>query len=228
MMGIGFFSRTSKHGRTVVPEVEDNNQKIRRYHDYPAHPAYDAPNGGGLWPHRERFNGLDYEWGRYALDERWFIGVREDYCARRGDYAQLKENLTKEVIREAYNMAVKYGCRIGKGRTNIVGLLLSEGIPPREVFNIYEGENTVKENRYPDEYGRGNITITYIAPTVYAEDIMAPESHIYVRSEQGKFKFKANGIRINGVLTDEGELHSHDVIRIGSTNLIFMAIPQSD
>jgi hypothetical protein len=57
---------------------------------------------------------------------------------------------------------------------------------------------------------------------------MKSEEHFSIRSEWGEFKFKANGIHVNGVLTDEGELNSHDVISIRSINLIFIAIPQSE
>jgi serine/threonine protein phosphatase PrpC len=53
---------------------------------------------------------------------------------------------------------------------------------------------------------------------------------ILYRSADGKFKFKdeqsSNGTFLNEVLTDEGELSSFDVIKIGSTRLIFIAIPQ--
>ncbi|MDR3267444.1 MAG: hypothetical protein LBT83_00020 [Tannerella sp.] len=75
----------------------------------------------------------------YVFDERWLVGVRRD---------------DKAAMREAYNMAVKYGCRIGKITTNrkLVGLLVTSNISPGDVFNIYEGENTVGCNATSDIY----------------------------------------------------------------------------
>jgi pSer/pThr/pTyr-binding forkhead associated (FHA) protein len=53
---------------------------------------------------------------------------------------------------------------------------------------------------------------------------------ILYRPVDKKFKFKdeqsSNGTFVNDVLMDEGELHNFDVIRIGATKLVFIAIPQ--
>lgn len=53
---------------------------------------------------------------------------------------------------------------------------------------------------------------------------------ILYRSVDNKFKFRdeqsSNGTFINKELLDEGELQNYDIVRVGSTLFIFVAIPQ--
>jgi hypothetical protein len=101
----------------------------------------------------------------------------------------------------------------------IVGLLVTyDTAPSGQVFHIYEGRNYIGRDVTTD------VTIQ--------SDSQVSGKHFSVlyRVADGKFKFKdeqsSNGTFLNEVLTDEGELATFDVIRIGSTKLIFIAIPQ--
>jgi hypothetical protein len=101
----------------------------------------------------------------------------------------------------------------------IMGLLVTYSAQPTgQVFHIYEGRNYVGRDASTD------ISIP--------SDFQVSGKHfsILYRVADGKFKFRdeqsSNGTFVNDVLTDEGELNTFDVIRIGSTKLIFIAIPQ--
>jgi len=101
----------------------------------------------------------------------------------------------------------------------IMGLFVSyDTISAGQVFHIYEGRNSIGRDATCD------IKIS--------NDRQVSGKHLSVlyRGADGKFRFKdeqsGNGTFLNDVLTDEGELKTFDVIRIGSTNLIFIAIPQ--
>jgi hypothetical protein len=101
----------------------------------------------------------------------------------------------------------------------IMGLLVTYSTNPAgQVFNIYEGRNYVGREASAD------ICI----PSDF--QISSKHFSILYRVADGKFKFRdeqsSNGTFVNEVLTDEGELSTFDVIRIGSTKLIFIAIPQ--
>jgi hypothetical protein len=98
----------------------------------------------------------------------------------------------------------------------LAGLLISYSRKPQgESFPVFEGRNTVGRN-------------ADISP----DDHQISEKHfsILYRREEKKFKFKdelsTNGTFVNDVLTDEGELKNFDVISIGSTRLLFIAIPE--
>lgn len=101
----------------------------------------------------------------------------------------------------------------------LVGLLITYNRNPLgKVFNIYEGKNYI---------GRDSSC-----------DISVPEDNqmsgrhmsILYRNVDNKFKFRdeqsSNGTFVNKELTDEGELKNYDIIRIGSTIFIFIAIPK--
>ena len=86
-----------------------------------------------------------------------------------------------------------------------------------ELFHIYEGRNYIGRN--PDS----DIII-------HDRNVSGEHLSITYRTAGEKFKFRdnlsSNGTFLNEVLTDEGELNNFDVIRIGSTKLIFIVIPQ--
>jgi hypothetical protein len=100
----------------------------------------------------------------------------------------------------------------------LVGFLTTYSTNPNgEAFLIYEGRN------YVGRASSSNICI---------RDMNISEKHLSIlyRAVDKKFKFRdeqsSNGTFVNGILTDEGELKSLDVISIGTTKLIFIAIPQ--
>jgi hypothetical protein len=100
----------------------------------------------------------------------------------------------------------------------LVGLLVTYGINPNgQVFNVFEGKNFI---------GR-DMPVDICIPD---NEVSGKHFSILYRGVDGRFKFKdeqsSNGTFLNEVLTDEGELTSFDVIRIGGTRLIFIAIPQ--
>jgi len=101
----------------------------------------------------------------------------------------------------------------------IVGILASyDGNSNGQIFNLLEGRNYIGRDSICD------ITIQ--------NDSQVSGKHfsILYRAVDGKFKFKdeqsSNGTFINEMLVDEGELNLFDVIRIGHTRLVFIAIPQ--
>jgi hypothetical protein len=101
----------------------------------------------------------------------------------------------------------------------IVGIFATYGtVSTGQVFNIYEGRNYI---------GRD---ITSDVSIQVDSQVSSKHFSVLYRIADGKFKFKdeqsSNGTFLNDVLTDEGELNTFDVIRIGSTKLVFIAIPQ--
>jgi len=88
-----------------------------------------------------------------------------------------------------------------------------------EFFPLYEGKNYVGRSDSSNVIIQGDSSVS--------------EKHLSIlyRTVDRKFKFKdeqsSNGTFINGELIDEGELKNHDLIRIGSTQLVFMEIPLS-
>jgi len=101
----------------------------------------------------------------------------------------------------------------------IVGLLVTyDTTPAGQVFNIYEGRNYIGRDITVEVNIQGDSQIS------------GKHFSILYRLADGKFKFRdeqsSNGTFVNDVLTDEGELKTFDIIRVGSTQLIFIAIPQ--
>ena len=102
----------------------------------------------------------------------------------------------------------------------IVGMLITYSASPLgQAYNIYEGRNIV---------GR-DVTSDVCLTT----DKMVSRKHfsILYRAVDSKFKFKdegsISGTYVNDLLEDDGELMNFDIIRIGDTKLIFIAIPQN-
>jgi hypothetical protein len=101
----------------------------------------------------------------------------------------------------------------------VVGLLATyDTVSTGQIFNVLEGKNFIGRDASVDISIQGDSQIS------------GKHLSILYRTADGRFKFKdeqsSNGTFVNEVLTDEGELNTFDVIRIGSTRLIFVAIPQ--
>ena len=102
----------------------------------------------------------------------------------------------------------------------IVGLLFSYDTNPiGQIFNIHEGRNLIGRDAGND------ICITSDS------QVSGKHSVIQYLAADGKFRIKdelsSNGTFVNEELkTDTYELSTFDVIRVGSTKLIFIAIPQ--
>jgi hypothetical protein len=101
----------------------------------------------------------------------------------------------------------------------IVGFLVTyTQTPLGEFFPLYEGRNYIGRDRF------SNICIQ--------KDSQISGKHLSIlyRSVDRKFRFKdelsSNGTFVNEALTDEGELKNFDTIRVGSTKLLFIEIPQ--
>lgn len=106
----------------------------------------------------------------------------------------------------------------GSGK-KLVGFLVTYDIKPEgTAFNLYEGRNYI---------GR-DVTSDICIPN----DSQVSGRHVSIlyRSVDNRFKFRdeqsSNGTFVNEVLEDDGELKNYDRIRIGSTRLLFIAIPQ--
>jgi hypothetical protein len=117
----------------------------------------------------------------------------------------------RTIIRPAHGGVASSGKKL-------VGLLVTYSINTNgQVFNVFEGKNFI---------GR-DMPVDICIPD---NEVSGKHFSILYRSADGKFKFKdeqsSNGTYLNDILTDEGELTTFDVIRIGSTRLIFFAIPQ--
>jgi hypothetical protein len=90
--------------------------------------------------------------------------------------------------------------------------------PLGDFYPLFEGRNYI---------GRDNAAGICITGD---SSISGKHFSILYRSVDGKFKFRdeqsSNGSFINGILQDEGELKNFDLISIGSTKLLFIAIPR--
>lgn len=109
--------------------------------------------------------------------------------------------------------------KAGEEGRKLVGFLVTYNRTPMgKAFNIYEGRNYIGRDASCD------ISIP--------DDNQMSGKHLLIRylSGNNKFSFKdemsSNGTYINKELLDEGELQNYDIIRVGSTLFIFIAIPQ--
>lgn len=105
------------------------------------------------------------------------------------------------------------------GDRKLVGFLVTYNRTPMgKAFNIYEGRNYVGRDKECD--------------ICVPDDTMMSGKHLLIRylSGNNKFSFKdemsSNGTYVNKELIDEGELQNYDIIRVGNTLFIFIAIPQ--
>ncbi len=110
------------------------------------------------------------------------------------------------------------GASMGKGR-KLVGFLVTYNRTPQgKAYEIYEGKNYIGRDRSSD------ISIP--------DDNQMSGRHMSIlyRNVDNKFKYRdeqsSNGTFVNKELSDEGELQNFDIIRLGNTVFIFIAIPQ--
>lgn len=103
----------------------------------------------------------------------------------------------------------------------IVGVLITYShFPMGKVFNIYEGRNFIGRDAYCE------ISVP--------DDYQMSWRHMLIRylTGDGKFRFRdeksAIGTFVNNEQFDEGELHNFDIIQVGNTRFIFIAIPQAE
>jgi len=103
-------------------------------------------------------------------------------------------------------------------RRKLTGFLITyENTPNGAFFPIYEGKNTIGRDASSHVMIQGDTSVS--------------ERHLSIlyRTVDRKFKFKdeqsSNGTFVNGELIDEGVLKNGDIIRVGSTRLLFMEIP---
>lgn len=110
------------------------------------------------------------------------------------------------------------GAMQAQGR-KLVGFLVTYNRNPQgKAFNLYEGKNFIGRDRSCD------ISVP--------EDNQMSGRHMSIlyRNVDNKFKFRdeqsSNGTFVNKELADEGELQNYDIIRLGGTVFIFIAIPK--
>lgn len=100
----------------------------------------------------------------------------------------------------------------------LVGFLVTYNRNPNgKSYNLYEGRNYI---------GRESSCDICIPDD---SEISGRHLSILYRSVDKKFKFRdeqsSNGTFVNKELIDEGELRNYDIIRVGGTLFIFIAIP---
>ena len=110
------------------------------------------------------------------------------------------------------------GAAMAQGR-KLVGFLVTYNRSPLgKSFNLYEGKNFIGRDRNCD------ISVP--------EDNQMSGRHMSIlyRNVDNKFKYRdeqsSNGTFVNKELSDEGELNNYDIIRLGNTVFIFIAIPK--
>ncbi len=106
----------------------------------------------------------------------------------------------------------------GENSRRLVGFLVTYNRNPMgKAYNIYEGRNYIGRD------AKCNICVP--------DDDQMSGTHMSIlfRNVDSKFKFRdeqsSNGTFVNKELLDEGELKNYDIIRVGNTLFIFMAIP---
>ncbi len=137
--------------------------------------------------------------------------------AQGGSQLQEQGGSTRTTIRRP--TGITGAAKSGDDSRKLVGFLVTYNRTPMgKAFNIYEGRNYVGRDASCD------ISIP--------DDSQMSGKHMLIRylSGNNKFSFKdemsSNGTYVNKELIDEGELQNYDIIRVGSTLFIFIAIPQ--
>lgn len=107
----------------------------------------------------------------------------------------------------------------GGSNKKLIGVLVCYDLNKYgEVFNLYEGRNTI--GRKP----------TVDIPIVGDNQISSEHLVILYREAEGVYwaidNNSSNGTYVNEVFTNKEALKTNDVIKIGDTRLIFMAIPK--
>lgn len=105
------------------------------------------------------------------------------------------------------------------GNRRLVGLLVCYDINPLgEVFKIYEGRNMIGRKATVD--------------IVLSADSQISSEHLIIlyREAEGVFwaidNNSSNGTYVNGVFENKAKLNPNDIITLGNTRLIFIAIPR--
>ena len=112
----------------------------------------------------------------------------------------------------------KPGMAAPKGR-KLVGFLVTYNRTPQgKAYEIYEGKNYIGRDKSCD------ISIPN------DNQVSGRHMSILYRNVDNKFKYRdeqsSNGTFVNQELSDEGELQNFDIIKLGGTVFIFLAIPQ--
>jgi hypothetical protein len=124
----------------------------------------------------------------------------------------------KTVIRHNPNMMGGAGKASAEDRKLVGFLVTYNRTPMGKAYNIYEGRNIIGRDESCD------IAVT--------DDNQMSGRHMSIRYLSGNNKFRfhdemsSNGTYVNKELLDDGELENYDIIRVGSTLFIFIAIPQ--
>lgn len=110
------------------------------------------------------------------------------------------------------------GAPAPQGR-KLVGFLVTYNRNPQgKAYNLYEGKNFIGRDASCD------VSVP--------EDNQMSSRHMSIlyRNVDNKYKYRdeqsSNGTFVNKELSDEGELQNYDIIRLGSTVFIFIAIPK--
>lgn len=110
------------------------------------------------------------------------------------------------------------GAAAGKGRKLVGFLVTYNGDPLGKAFNLYEGKNFIGRDQSCD------ISLSW------DHQMSGRHMSILYRNVDNKFKYRdeqsSNGTFVNKELSDEGELQNYDIIRLGNTVFIFIAIPK--
>lgn len=131
---------------------------------------------------------------------------------------QSSKQQRRTVIR--HNPAVMGGSvKPGEEGRKLVGFLVTYNRTPMgKSYNIYEGRNMIGRDPSCD--------------ICVEDDNQMSGHHMSIRYLSGNNKFRfhdemsSNGTYVNKELLDDGELQNYDIIRVGGTLFIFIAIPQ--
>lgn len=131
---------------------------------------------------------------------------------------QAQAQVRRTVIR--HNPAMGGGAvKAADESRKLVGFLVTYNRTPMgKAFNIYEGRNVIGRDPSCD--------------IALPDDNQMSGKHMSIRYLSGNNKFRfhdemsSNGTYVNKELLDDGELQNYDIIRVGSTLFIFIAIPQ--
>lgn len=144
--------------------------------------------------------------------------VKSDFSQNKGGGQPEQGTTARTTIRRNPAMAGPGVKNDVQGRKLVGFLVTYNRTPMGKAFNIYEGRNYIGRDASCD------ISVP--------DDNQMSGKHLLIRylSGNNKFSFKdemsSNGTYVNKELLDEGELQSYDIIRVGSTIFIFIAIPQ--